>query len=52
MGVPGPVLTDGLRDLIRRIQPGGFILFGRNLASPEQVFRLISEFYELCEQSS
>lgn len=51
MGVPGPVLTDGLRDLIRRIQPGGFILFGRNLASPEQVFRLISEFYELCEQT-
>jgi len=51
MGVPGPDLTDGLRDLIRRIQPGGFILFGRNLASPEQVYRLISEFYELCDQT-
>ncbi|MDX6766181.1 MAG: glycoside hydrolase family 3 N-terminal domain-containing protein [Candidatus Methylacidiphilales bacterium] len=51
MGVPGPELTDGLRDLIRRVQPGGFILFGRNLASAEQVYRLISEFYELCHQT-
>lgn len=50
MGVPGPELTDGLRDLIRKVQPGGFILFGRNLASPEQVFALCREFYALCEQ--
>jgi beta-N-acetylhexosaminidase len=50
MGVPGPELTEGLRDLIRRVQPGGFILFGRNLATPEQVFTLCREFAELCSE--
>jgi beta-N-acetylhexosaminidase len=49
MGVPGPELTDGLRSLIRRVQPGGFILFGRNLATPRQVFELCRELAELCE---
>ena len=49
MGVPGPRLTDGLRALIRKVQPGGFILFARNLESPQQVFDLIRELNELCE---
>ncbi|MDD5260870.1 MAG: glycoside hydrolase family 3 N-terminal domain-containing protein [Methylacidiphilales bacterium] len=49
MGVPGPQLTDGLRSLIRKVQPGGFILFARNLESPRQVFDLIHEFNELCQ---
>jgi len=49
MGVPGPVLTEGLRALIRKVQPGGFILFARNLESPQQVFNLIREFNDLCE---
>lgn len=48
MGVPGPELTDGLRALIRRVQPGGFILFGRNLATPRQVFDLCLELNALC----
>lgn len=49
MGVPGPELTDGLRALIRRVQPGGFILFGRNLASPRQLFDLCRELTSLCQ---
>lgn len=48
MGVPGPTLTDGIRDLVRQITPGGFILFGRNLESPEQTFELVAELNELC----
>ncbi len=48
MGVPGPELTEGLVGLIKEIQPGGFILFARNLASPEQTYRLVSELYSLC----
>lgn len=47
MGLPGPKLTDGLRDLVRKIQPGGYIMFTRNLASPEQVHALITELQDL-----
>lgn len=49
MGVPGPELTEGIRSLIREVQPGGFILFARNLADPEQTFRLTRELYKLCD---
>ncbi|MEM9398808.1 MAG: glycoside hydrolase family 3 N-terminal domain-containing protein [Verrucomicrobiota bacterium] len=49
MGIPGPELTDGLRSLIATIQPGGFILFNRNIESPNQLFNLTKELYGLCE---
>jgi beta-N-acetylhexosaminidase len=49
MGVPGPRLTDGLRSMIQRIQPGGFILFNRNLESALQIFELIAELNNLCQ---
>lgn len=48
MGVPGPELTDGIRDLIRQISPGGFILFGRNLENPQQTYDLVAELNALC----
>ena len=35
VGVPGPTLDADTAALLRRVQPGGFILFGRNIASPE-----------------
>ena len=37
MGVPGPELDAATRQLIERVQPGGFILFGRNIKTPEQL---------------
>lgn len=43
MGVPGPELTDGLRDLIRRVQPGGFIFFTRNMADAAQFHHLVQD---------
>jgi beta-N-acetylhexosaminidase len=49
MGVPGPRLTEGLRSLIRRIQPAGFILFNRNLESAPQIFELIADLNSLCQ---
>jgi beta-N-acetylhexosaminidase len=49
MGVPGPTLTAGLRSLIRKIQPGAFILFGRNIESPQQLFDLVTELYQLSD---
>ncbi len=47
MGLPGPDLTDGLRDLIRRVQPGGFIFFTRNMSEARQFHRLVRECAEL-----
>ncbi|MEM9443833.1 MAG: glycoside hydrolase family 3 N-terminal domain-containing protein [Verrucomicrobiota bacterium] len=50
MGIPGPTINQSQRDLIKRVQPGGFILFNRNLEHPAQVFDLISELYDICER--
>ncbi|NBQ56711.1 MAG: hypothetical protein EBU36_08780, partial [Verrucomicrobia bacterium] len=49
MGVPGPKITDGLRDLIRRVQPGGFIFFTRNMAEAAQFHGLVKECADLLE---
>jgi beta-N-acetylhexosaminidase len=51
MGLPGPTLSAGARALIKRIQPGGFILFGRNIAAPRQLFDLIAELYALSDRT-
>ncbi|MBX7157915.1 MAG: beta-N-acetylhexosaminidase [Verrucomicrobiae bacterium] len=50
MGLPGPRLNDTYRDFIKKVQPGGFILFGRNLQSPQQVRELCDELRSLCER--
>jgi beta-N-acetylhexosaminidase len=42
-GVAGPTLSDDERGLLREAQPWGFILFKRNIASPEQLRRLIDD---------
>ena len=47
VGVPGPSLDADTAALVRRVQPGGFILFGRNIQSPEQVRRLIDDLRDL-----
>lgn len=47
-GVPGPELDAETASRIQRIQPGGFILFGRNIRSPEQVRKLIDDLRNLC----
>jgi beta-N-acetylhexosaminidase len=41
MGVPGPELDAATARIIRDVQPGGFILFGRNIQDPAQVRELI-----------
>jgi beta-N-acetylhexosaminidase len=48
LGVPGPELTSDDAALYRRIQPGGFILFTRNMVSPQQTRRLTDELRALC----
>jgi beta-N-acetylhexosaminidase len=47
VGIPGPVLDADTATLLRRVQPGGFILFGRNIQSPEQVRRLVDDLRDL-----
>lgn len=36
--------------IYRELQPGGFILFGRNIQSPKQLRQLIDDLRELCDQ--
>lgn len=48
MGVPGPYLPQSTADLIERIQPGGFILFNRNIRDPQELFDLIQDLNNLC----
>jgi beta-N-acetylhexosaminidase len=43
MGVPGTALDVVTARLIRGVQPGGFILFGRNIKSPGQVRKLVDD---------
>jgi beta-N-acetylhexosaminidase len=48
-GVPGYELDPESAALFRRIQPGGFILFGRNIKSASQLRKLIDDLRELSE---
>ena len=41
IGLPGPELDDETRQLITEIKPGGIIIFGRNVTSPEQLRGLL-----------
>jgi beta-N-acetylhexosaminidase len=43
IGLPGTEIDAEARELIKEIQPGGIILFGRNVESPQQVRKLIDE---------
>jgi beta-N-acetylhexosaminidase len=41
IGLPGTELDEGTRALIEHVQPGGVIIFGRNVVSPEQLRKLL-----------
>ncbi|MEW6365749.1 MAG: beta-N-acetylhexosaminidase [Acidobacteriota bacterium] len=47
IGVEGAELSADERRFIKRAQPGGFILFARNLQSPEQTQALLRSMQEL-----
>ena len=46
-GVPGKELDAETAELFRRVQPGGFILFGRNIESAVQLRKLIDDLRDL-----
>jgi beta-N-acetylhexosaminidase len=43
IGFEGTEMSSGLSSLLSRIQPAGVILFGRNIVSAEQTFRLLKQ---------
>ena len=43
MGVPGVELDTKTAEIIRNVQPAGFILFGRNIKAPAQLRKLIDD---------
>src|SRR5215510_13615723 len=47
IGLPGPELDQQTRDLITATQPGGVIIFGRNVVGPEQLRSLLDGVREL-----
>jgi beta-N-acetylhexosaminidase len=48
-GVPGTELDSETAEKFRKLQPGGFILFGRNIESPDQLRKLIDDLRDLSE---
>ena len=48
-GVPGKELDPVTARLFRKVQPGSFILFGRNIESPAQLRKLIDDLRGLSE---
>lgn len=46
-GVPGKTLDAKSAELFRRVQPGGFILFGRNIETAAQLRKLIDDLRDL-----
>ncbi|HEY4281888.1 MAG TPA: glycoside hydrolase family 3 N-terminal domain-containing protein [Chthoniobacterales bacterium] len=48
-GVPGKELDSETAAMFRRVQPGGFILFGRNIESAPQLRKLIDDLLDLSE---
>lgn len=49
VGVPGPVLDAETAARFRQLQPGGFILFTRNIESPAQLRKLIDDLRDLSD---
>ncbi len=49
VGVPGTELDPATARLFREIQPGGFILFGRNIRTPIQLRKLIDDLRDLSD---
>jgi beta-N-acetylhexosaminidase len=48
-GVPGTELDSETAARFKKLQPGGYILFGRNIQSPQQLRKLIDDLRDLSE---
>ncbi|MEO0413927.1 MAG: glycoside hydrolase family 3 N-terminal domain-containing protein [Verrucomicrobiota bacterium] len=48
-GVPGKELDSETAARFKKLQPGGYILFGRNIESPEQLRKLIDDLRDISD---
>src|SRR6516164_4754221 len=46
-GIPGKEVDRETADVLRRVQPGAFILFGRNIESAPQLRKLIDDLRDI-----
>ena len=51
LGIKGTQLTSEEISTFKKIQPGGFVLFGRNVESPEQIRQLTDSLHNICEET-
>src|SRR4051812_14261623 len=49
IGLPGTELDEETRSLIEYVRPGGVIIFGRNVASPEQLRNLLDGIRDMLD---
>jgi beta-N-acetylhexosaminidase len=49
VGLPGPELDSKTAAILRRVQPGGFILFTRNIRTPEGLRKLTDDLRDLSQ---
>jgi len=49
LGIKGLSLTSEEARLFKKIQPGGFVIFGRNVESPQQIRALTDSLKEVCD---
>ena len=47
VGIPGPELDPATAAALREVQPGGFILFTRNITSPDGLRKLLDDLRDL-----
>ena len=47
VGIPGPALDPATAATLRRVQPGGFVLFTRNIKTPEGLRKLTDNLRDL-----
>ncbi len=50
IGLPGIKLDARARAILKEVQPGGVVLFGRNIETPEQVAQLTAQIRDAVEQ--
>lgn len=50
IGLPGKRLDSHTRSLLTEVQPGGVVLFGRNIETPEQVALLTAQIRDAVEE--
>jgi beta-N-acetylhexosaminidase len=50
IGLPGTRLDRHTRSLLKEVQPGGVVLFGRNIESPQQVALLTAQIRDAVQQ--